>query len=63
MDKDDVRQFVAPFIATLPFMALVWDSDVLVFYTVKETLVVAGLLFFASRSAPRSWPMALEVAR
>lgn len=51
---DDVRTFLWPFGVSLALMLLVWDSDVLVFYTLKEGLLPAALLWFVSRPAATS---------
>lgn len=45
----DVRRFLWPFAVSVGLMLLVWDSDVLLFYTLKEALLPAALLWYASR--------------
>ncbi len=54
----DSRSLVLPLLYSLPFMALLWDSDVLVFYVVKEGFVPAAIVALGSR---RVWS-ALELA-
>ena len=59
---DDVRQLLWPFALSVGLMLWVWDSDVLVFYTLKEGLLPAALLWSVSRPAA-SLPVVAETVR
>lgn len=51
---DDSRQLMLPLIGSLAFMALLWDSDVLLFYVIKEGIVPGALVFVCSIG---DWPL------
>ncbi len=46
---DDSRSYVLPLLYSLPMMALLWDSDVLLFYVIKEGFVPAAIVGLSSR--------------
>jgi hypothetical protein len=52
LPPDDARMFLWPFLLSLTFMLLAWDSDVLVFYTIKEALLPTLLLWLVCRRVP-----------
>jgi hypothetical protein len=52
LSPGDARMFLWPFVLSLAFMLLVWDSDVLVFYTIKEALLPTFLLSIVCRKVP-----------
>lgn len=54
LDPRDARQLLAPFVASLAFMTLLWDSDVVLFYTVKESLVPALVVAASVRRVTRT---------
>lgn len=54
LPPDDSRGYLVPFALSLSFMMPVWDSDVLLFYTVKEGLLPAFLVTICSIRYARS---------
>jgi hypothetical protein len=52
LSAGDARICLWPFILSLTYMLLVWDSDVLVFYTIKEALFPTFLLWIVCRKIP-----------
>jgi len=60
--RGDSRQYIAPFVVSLVFMVLIWDSDVVVFYTIKEGLLPALVLLVGSQRAIAAQPAAGSVA-
>ena len=60
--RGDSRQYIAPFVVSLVFMVLIWDSDVVVFYTIKEGLLPALVLLVGSQRVIAAQPAAGSVA-
>jgi hypothetical protein len=49
LPMNDSRRLVLPLFMSLSFMALLWDSDVLFFYTIKEGFVPCAVVGLSSR--------------
>jgi hypothetical protein len=47
----DSRRFLVPFLISLAFMAFLWDTDVLLFYVIKEGFIPGLIIWVSSRSA------------
>jgi len=58
----DSRRLIAPLALTLTYMVPLWDTDVLLFYVVKEGAVPGLVLWFGSRRYLSAAPAA-EIAR
>jgi hypothetical protein len=56
----DSRRYLAPFVISLSYMIFIWDSDIVLFYIVKEGFVPATLLFLASRRIPLAAQPSME---
>jgi hypothetical protein len=52
LPQEDSRGYVLPLLFSLSFMALLWDTDVLLFYTIKEGAVPGLLVALSSRRTP-----------
>jgi hypothetical protein len=52
----DSRRYIVPFLLSLTFMVLIWDSDVVLFYTIKEGLFPSLFIAISSRFVRPSTP-------